>query len=222
LRVVLIVGITIIDVVHVLVSLNVFPSLRIALNGKVITNSAEVWKCTNVELKSAVKLAMQVDLCDGLKLRYHDPSHMVQIVWAGMNDFELQFDEANLDTHPPLRTGLAQMRLKHLDGVNPEVDQFIIRTIDGKLLEERIVRLPNGYPTTDREADAFDAESAKKDAAMQNIARNMIKENPGVFAGVKQHTEPKVKDQKKLKPNELCHCGSKAKYKVSCLGSFIV
>ncbi len=40
-------------------------------------------------------------------------------------------------------------------------------------------------------------------------------ENPGVFAGVKQQTGPKTKDQKKLKPNEPCHCGSKSKYKVS-------
>ena len=32
---------------------------RIALNGKVITNTAEVWKCNDVELKTAVKLAYQ-------------------------------------------------------------------------------------------------------------------------------------------------------------------
>lgn len=99
----------------------------------------------------------------------------VQVVWAGMNDFELSFDDGDAATHAPLVTGLAQMRVKHADGVNAELDQFIVRTINGSLLEERIVRLPNGFPTTDREADAFDAEAAKKDAAMAQIARNMIK-----------------------------------------------
>jgi len=189
---------------------------RVALNGKVITNTAEVWKCNNVEVKAAVKLSLQVDLCDNLKLRYPRVADLVQVVWAGMNDFELSFDDGDVATHPTLVTGLAQMRAKHTDGVNAELDQFIVRTIDGALLEERIVRLPNGFPTTDREADAFDREAAKKDEAMRQMAINMIKENPGVFAGAKKATEPKVKE-KKPKPNEPCHCGSSKKYKKCCL-----
>jgi hypothetical protein len=188
---------------------------RIALNAKIVTNSAEVWKCKDVEIKSAVKLAAQVDLCDNLKLRWARPEDMIQVVWAGMNDFEMSFDEANASTHPTLVTGLAQMREKHADGVNPELDQFIVRTIGGRLLEERIVRLANGFPTTDREADAFDAERAKGDEHARKQALEMLKENPGVFAGLKNAAGPKVKDAKKLKPNEPCHCGSKIKYKAS-------
>jgi len=191
---------------------------RVALNGKVITNTAEVWKCKNVELKSAVKLSMQVDLCDGLKVRYAKHVDMVQVVWAGMNDFEMAFDDGDAKTHPVLLTGLKQMGEKFPDGVNAELDQFIIRTVEGSLLEERIVRLPNGFPTTDREADAFDRESAKKDEAMKQVARNMIKENPAVFGGVKPPTAQKFKD-KKPKPNEPCSCGSAKKYKKCCMAA---
>ena len=45
----------------------------------------------------------------------------------------------------------------------------------GKLLEERVVRLANGFPTTDREADAWDAEQRKKDEHMQKLARDFAR-----------------------------------------------
>ncbi len=50
-----------------------------ALSTQVITNSAEVWKCTAVTLQSAVKLALQLDLCDQLKLRFARVADMVQV-----------------------------------------------------------------------------------------------------------------------------------------------
>ncbi len=59
--------------------------------------------------------------------------------------------------------------------MNAELDQFIVRVVEDALLNERIVRLPNGFPTTDREADKFDAEAAKKDEHMRKMAAQMIK-----------------------------------------------
>ena len=53
-------------------------------------------------------------------------------------------------------------------------DQFIVRYVKGKLLQELIVRLPNGFPTTDREADAFDAEKEKNDRLYEAHVRKMI------------------------------------------------
>jgi hypothetical protein len=207
---------------------------KIHLNGKVITATTEVWKCDNVEVNVATKLAMQVDLCTGMRVTYGTErdffffpfsffflfffipgvvEDLVQLVWAGVEDLALVAGEHTLNT------GLPQMREEFNGDVNAELDQFIIRLIEGKLLSERIVRLPNGFPTTDREADLFDAEQRKKDAAMDKMARDMIKNNPQIVAGhlKGKKIEQKVKDPKKLKPNEPCHCGSGKKYKKCCM-----
>merc|ERR1712093_729262 len=180
---------------------------RITLHGKVITSTAEVWKCTNTDLVCNVKLALQLDLCRDLRVRYDTADHMVQMVWAGLDNFQCEFADGS---QPTLTTGVEQKRVEFEGDVNPEMDQFIVRVIEGKLLEERIVRLPNGFPTTDREADKFDAEAAKKDKALEEMARKLIKENPGLVAGpVKnRQQEQKVRDPRKLKPNEPCHCNS--------------
>lgn len=211
---------------------------RIALNGKIITNSAELWKCDNVEVLSNVKLAMQLDLSRQVTLRYAKAQDMVQLVWAGMDDMKVEFEDDEEVTEEitseqqqegeaakktitrkraPHHTGLARVREQYAGDVNAELDQFIVRFVGGKLLEERIVRLANGFPTTDREADQFDAEAAKKDAHLEKMARDLIRENPQIALGaVKKAQEQKLKDPKKLKPNEPCHCGSKKKYKKCC------
>lgn len=117
----------------------------VELAGKVITSTAEAWKCTDTELVAKTKLAWQMDLSKNVKLRYERASDLVQIVWAGMDDFSLEFE---CGSHPKLDMGLAQMREEFKGDVNAEVDQFIVRVVEGKLLHERIVRLPNGFPTT--------------------------------------------------------------------------
>ena len=184
----------------------------VTLHGKVITSTAEVWKCTNTTVVCNVKLALQLDLCPSLRLRYARSADLVQLVWAGMKELVVEFADEGQPTH---ETGLAKMLEFHKGDVNPEMDQFIVRIIDGKLLEERIVRLPNGFPTTDREADLFDAENAKKEKAMQEMARKLIRDNPGLVSGQSktQQKTQMVRDPKKVKPNDPCHCGSGKKYK---------
>lgn len=185
---------------------------RITLHGKVITSTAEVWKCEDTELICNSKVALQTDLCKGLRVKYAKAADMPQLVWAGMEDFRVEFADG---AHEPLVTGLEQKRKEYDGDVNAELDQFIVRDIDGKLLEERIVRLANGFPTTDREADAWDADQARKEAHLEAMARKLIKENPGLVAGTakKKPQQTKVRDAKKLKPNEPCHCKSGKKYK---------
>lgn len=113
------------------------------------------------------KLAWQMDLSQKLRLQYQNANDFVQvgcfvlfclgfvskerkIVWAGMEDFSLEF---LCGSHARLDMGLTQMLEEFKGDVNRELDQFIVRVVEGKLLHERIVRLPNGFPTTDREAD---------------------------------------------------------------------
>lgn len=94
-----------------------------ALNGKVITSSSEVWKCTSVKLQVNIKMAMQLDLCTDCNVTFARVAELVQIVWAGLNNFQLSFQDGDTATHPTLVTGVEQRRLVHPDGVNVELDQ---------------------------------------------------------------------------------------------------
>ena len=58
--------------------------------------------------------------------------------------------------------------------ISPETDQFIVRYVEGELLQELIVRLENGFPTTDREADAFAERKKKNDVIYENFIRSLL------------------------------------------------
>jgi hypothetical protein len=73
-----------------------------------------------------------------------------------------------------LETGYTLMKEKHAD-LSEQTDQFIVRFVEGKLLQELIVRLKNGYPTTEREAAVFDANQRKKEEHMRREAEKLIK-----------------------------------------------
>lgn len=66
------------------------------------------------------------------------------------------------------------MKEIHTD-LNEKTDQFIVRFLEDKLTQELIVRLPGGYPTTEREAAIFDEHQKKKDEYMRQQAEKMIK-----------------------------------------------
>lgn len=53
---------------------------------------------------------------------------------------------------------------------------------------------------------------------MRKMAMQMIKENPQLVSGPlkSRNMEQKVRSDKKLKPNDKCHCGSAQKYKKCC------
>lgn len=82
--------------------------------------------------------------------------------------------------------------------LHEEVDQFIVRPLKDKLMCELIVRLSNGFPTTEREASAFDK---RQEENLQKLAKE---------AGI---TIARKKGAKKPGQNEPCHCGSGKKYK---------
>eukprot|EP01087_Luapelamoeba_hula_P008893 TRINITY_DN2263_c0_g1_i3.p1 TRINITY_DN2263_c0_g1~~TRINITY_DN2263_c0_g1_i3.p1 ORF type:complete len:310 (-),score=84.73 TRINITY_DN2263_c0_g1_i3:25-954(-) len=130
---------------------------KITLNGHVRTEVVELWRSDGCELNinSTVK-TLQLDLCHGLKLNYDKREHLGSIVWAGIYDFSLDVAGEKLET------GYEQMK-KEVEDLNDTTDQFIIRVLEGKLTQELVVRLPNGYPTTEREAKEFD-ERAERNA----------------------------------------------------------
>lgn len=157
---------------------------------------------------------VQLDICTDVKLVYEKKDDYHQIVWAGVDNLAIEFNR-----HPEhnMVTGLTQMKDMHPDlTLNEQIDQFIIRFLeDGKLTPELIVRLANGYPTTNREADAWDAAQLKKEQITEEQIRRMIDLAPQL--GINNIGKVGADGKKvKTKVNDPCPCGSGLKYKKCC------
>jgi len=167
----------------------------ITFNKKIVTSIVDIWRSNDMILKANAPIGtLQADVCKKLLVDYQQKSFITMIVWAGVTDLTVHFQDS-LEDH--LETGFAQVQ-KLFTNLSEEIDQFIIRFVKGKLLSEQIVRLTNGYPTTEREAKEFDR---KQEELLQKLAKD---------AGI---TIGKKKNPDKVKPNEPCTCGSGKKYK---------
>jgi len=172
---------------------------RIVFNGKVVTNVIEIWRCNNFHILANTKLhTMQIDMCRVLTVEFAKCDFFHSIVWAGTHDLSIKFTDA--EEHNLIGTGYTQMKEIHPD-LNEQTDQIHCRFIKGKLASELVVRLQNGFPSTEREAKEFDA---KQEAAIKQLAKE---------AGI----NIKRKVEKKPGRNEPCDCGSGKKYK-NCHG----
>ena len=58
--------------------------------------------------------------------------------------------------------------------IDEKIDQFIVRYVKGKLIQEQIVRLDNGFPTTEREADEFDKQKERNDKLYEEHIRQLL------------------------------------------------
>jgi hypothetical protein len=182
---------------------------RVTLKGRVITNVVEAWKCENfgLTINTDVK-TLQLDMCKKINLQYQSKDRFHQIVWSAVHDLSLLFsDEAHL---PPFITGFDHMQKQYPD-LHPEIDQFIIRDLSGKITSEQVVRLSNGYPTTEREASEFDAQSEKNEKAAEEFVRRRLAE-AGITLG-KKNAGPATQ---KVGRNDNCTCGSGKKFKKCC------
>merc|ERR1712098_715346 len=82
-----------------------------------------------------------------------------------MENYKIAIGDESLDT------GIETIDREEVPDFKERFDQFIIRHVKGKLIQELIVRLENGFPTTEREAAAFDAQKEKNDnAAKANLS----------------------------------------------------
>ena len=125
----------------------------VSLDGKVLTETLEVWGCNSctVKVSSPIK-TVQVDACQGLALQYERASDFDRCLSAGAFQVSLTFaDSLALNGTVDLAELRAQMPGK---GFSAETDQFITRHVDGALLTELIIRLSNDFPTTEREVPA--------------------------------------------------------------------
>jgi len=176
---------------------------KVILNGGILTNIVELWKSENVTLVVNTKVAtLQVDVSRNINLDFRSARMLSQVIWAGVYNLDVLFRDKNDKYH----SGFDEMKEKHTD-INDQTDQFIMRFVEGAFTTELIVRLPGGFPTTNREADAFDERKKKNDLIAEKHIRKLIKTTELAHG----------KGSQKVGRNDVCpRCKSGLKYKKCC------
>merc|ERR1712137_432809 len=187
----------------------------IRLNAAINTEVVEFWNCDDATLEINTKVkTLQADLCTNATTKFAEKSYFSQIIWAGMKNYVITIGSDRLET------GYETIDREEVPDLKERFDQFIIRYVKGKLLQELIVRLKNGFPTTEREAAAFDEQKEKNDRLYEAHVRKML--SSGV-AGIGEKLEKLNKTEvKKVGRNDACTCGSGKKYKKCCEGKSIL
>jgi len=130
-------------------------NLKVTFNSIVTTSTAEVWKCDNVSLSVNCKLeTIQVDLSKTITVDFRRRDMIHQVVWAGVTDIKVSIPDGS-GGKETVSSGVTQMKEVYPD-LQEQTDQFMIRVVETKLTSEALVRLENGFPTTEREARAFE------------------------------------------------------------------
>jgi len=183
-------------------------NLKVTVEGQLYTETVEFWNCENVILNCATSIkTLQLDQIKGVDVTFEDKNNFDRIIWAGLEDFKLTV--GNL-THSSSLEDVKQ----EFPNVRADIDQFIVRIINNKLLQEKIIRLSNGYPTTQRESEAFDEKKEKNDKAYENYVRQLMNQKSSKIAG--SLSKLQQEKPKKIGRNSPCICGSGKKYKKCC------
>ena len=173
------------------------------VNGKVMTSTLEVYKAERVAFRVGTTLkTVQADMCEGVSLTWDKAENFDRVVWAGTEGLELAFDDA---PDAGMATGYTAMQGEYGANLREDIDQFIIRILDeGVAVNERIVRLDNGFPTTAREREEFEI---RQEENMRKMAKEFYGEDIII---------PARDTGAKAQPNKPCPCGSGIKYKKCC------
>ncbi|KAJ3104550.1 hypothetical protein HDU97_009062 [Phlyctochytrium planicorne] len=182
--------------------------LKLRLNGRVITQMLEIWRTdeSTLEISSPIQ-TLQVDMCKDLKVSYKSKDNFASIVWAKSE--EIQISIAGY-AGEEIKDGWYRTGLEAFTSANPsmqiwpDIDQFIVRFLKGKVETEVIVRVGGGYASTDRE----DSEAVKrKDLIMSKVAEtffksvdfkslaNHVKKTAKAKVGEEENKRRKIKDE---------------------------
>jgi len=182
------------------VFVQVCNNFKLIIDKKVVTQTVEFYKCNNVTMQANKKIrTCQVDMSNNVKLVYKTRDNIDGVIWAGCEDLMVRVEDAD----KVLKTGFKEVSEEFAD-LNIERSQFKIEWLNGKLQQDKLVRLDNGFPTTVREANEYER---KQEAAIQDIAKRM---------GITINRKKEDIEGKKPKRNDPCICGSKRKYKKCC------
>lgn len=181
---------------------------KIHLYSRIFTNIVEVWKCADVFLNVQADVrTLQLDLCRNLETKFANRDAFPNITWAGVYNLSIAFDDEA--GKAPLVTGFDEMKPQYPD-LNPIYDQFIMRVLNGEVTSEQVLRLANGYPTTEREAQAFDTQKEQNEKNAEDFIKQRLAESGITLGNKKKATGPKVGR------NDPCPCNSGKKAKNCC------
>lgn len=189
------------------VFINHCEDLTLRLNGKIITATVEADYCERLNLLIGTQVGtLQVEQCKKINAVYAARELLSgYVIWAGCFLFRIQVGQGET---PDLMRCDFGLTAKFDKTVNLERTQFKVwYGPQGKLVCDKIIRLKNGFPTTQRE----DAEyERKREADVSKLAERM---------GITIHRKcdnPNATGWSKCKPNQKCPCGSGKKYKKCC------
>jgi len=146
---------------------------------------------------------VQVDLCKTISANFKQRTLINSVIWAGAFNITVSIPDG-AGGKEAIHSGVAQMKEQYPD-LQEETDQFMIRIVETKLIQEALVRLENGFPTTEREAKAFEEREQRNKKQAEKHLKKIIK-----TAEIKHNTKAKVGR------NDNCTCGSGLKYKKCC------
>jgi len=179
-------------------------NVKVQFNAIVTTSVAEVWKCEKVDLSMNTKLeTLQVDLSRQVIADFRRRDMIHQVVWAGVHDLTVTVPDG-AGGKETVFSGVPQMKELYPD-LQEETDQFMIRIVEQKLTTEIMLRLENGFPTTEREAKAFEEREERNKKIAEKHLKKIVK-----TAEIKHNTKVKVGR------NDACTCGSGQKFKKCC------
>jgi len=181
-------------------------NIRVRINQNVLTNTIEVWKCKNLtlDLNHEVR-TLQLDMLHDCTFNFAQLTFMGGVVWNQIHGTRVNFGDKKALS---FRTGFQEMKALY-DDSNEEVDQFIIRYVGEKILQERCIRLKNGHLSTEREAIDWDKRNEiKKDQYVTSFLKEA-----GVRLNKSQDAEKANRER-----NNPCPCGSGKKFKKCCMG----
>jgi len=151
--------------------------LQLVVAGKCVSSITDLYKSSDISLIINVPIkTLQIDNTNHVKLQFGRLDYFHSVVWTASNDIELNVLSA--DGNMNMHLGIDVIHKKHPEAViQDDTDQFITRVIDGRLLTEKVIRLANGFPSTQREKDAWDARQERNMQAFMNSAGNSIVTN---------------------------------------------
>jgi len=142
------------------------------LHGPIKTNVLEIWRSSNTKVLVDTEVhTLQTDLCQDLNIIYSHKTFLGSLVQAGITNLKVSFvDYPDLD----FLSGITVLK-EEFPELDEKFDQCITRFIDHKVTTEKILRLENGFHTTEREKVEFDNQKDQNDKATEESVRKMLK-----------------------------------------------
>ena len=191
---------------------------KLICNGVVLTNSVEIWDCVDgqLEVNEILVATLQIDLCSNFSVIYSRKKLFHKMIWAAVDNYRISFR----DCETIFENGYQKMIANYPgEKFQENIAQFIDSVGETGVISEKLLRLQNGFPTTEREQEEFDLKSEKNKQLAEEHFRGLIKKVDGdedlKKLGIKTIKRDEIK-KKVAKPNDPCPCASSLKYKKCC------